>query len=428
MLEMSTPHVQYHALEIVLKDILSATKPRQEDCAIRVHIINEFRAVVESVESLRGTTVEPFGSFVSNLYTRRGDLDISVEVPNDSLVSAAGRRHKQDILKDIRKALRKRGGIHNLQFIPNARVPILKFESNRQNITCDISISNILGRTKSKLLLWISEIDERFRDMVLLVKEWAMAQNINDSKSGTLNSYSLCLLVIFHFQNCRPAIVPPLKEIYPGNIADDLTGVGDIVEGNIRDACAANISRFREKLKLNNSSLSELFVSFVNEFSRINLIASEYAICTYTGQWEEITSNSKWMAKKYPLLIEDPFEHQENTARAVGASQLIRISEAFMTTHHMLTSYTADRSSLVSTLFRPQILSQLVARTPRGVPSTAGRGRHRLNQSLSASIPSRNQTQFLALGNRTSTSYSQRRGPVVNSQAQQEWRPRYSER
>ncbi|XP_010262615.1 PREDICTED: protein HESO1 isoform X3 [Nelumbo nucifera] len=388
-LEMSTPHVQYHALEIVLKDILSATKPRQEDCAIRVHIINEFRAVVESVESLRGTTVEPFGSFVSNLYTRRGDLDISVEVPNDSLVSAAGRRHKQDILKDIRKALRKRGGIHNLQFIPNARVPILKFESNRQNITCDISISNILGRTKSKLLLWISEIDERFRDMVLLVKEWAMAQNINDSKSGTLNSYSLCLLVIFHFQNCRPAIVPPLKEIYPGNIADDLTAM---------------------------------------QFSRINLIASEYAICTYTGQWEEITSNSKWMAKKYPLLIEDPFEHQENTARAVGASQLIRISEAFMTTHHMLTSYTADRSSLVSTLFRPQILSQLVARTPRGVPSTAGRGRHRLNQSLSASIPSRNQTQFLALGNRTSTSYSQRRGPVVNSQAQQEWRPRYSER
>lgn len=32
------------------------------------------------------------------------------------------------------------------------------------------------------------------------VKEWAKAHHINDSKSGTLNSYSLSLLVIFHFQ------------------------------------------------------------------------------------------------------------------------------------------------------------------------------------------------------------------------------------
>ena len=32
------------------------------------------------------------------------------------------------------------------------------------------------------------------------IKEWAKAQKINDPKSGSLNSYSLCLLVLFHFQ------------------------------------------------------------------------------------------------------------------------------------------------------------------------------------------------------------------------------------
>lgn len=32
------------------------------------------------------------------------------------------------------------------------------------------------------------------------IKEWAKAKAINDPKNGTLNSYSLCLLVIFHFQ------------------------------------------------------------------------------------------------------------------------------------------------------------------------------------------------------------------------------------
>ena len=56
-----------------------------------------------------------------------------------------------------------------MKLIPNARVPILKFESTRQSISCDISIDNLQGQMKSKLLLWISEIDGRFHDMVLLV-------------------------------------------------------------------------------------------------------------------------------------------------------------------------------------------------------------------------------------------------------------------
>lgn len=61
------------------------------------------------------------------------------------------------------------GGWRRYQLIPNARVPILKVESNIQNVSCDISIDNLKCQVKSKLLLWISEIDPRFRDMVLLV-------------------------------------------------------------------------------------------------------------------------------------------------------------------------------------------------------------------------------------------------------------------
>lgn len=112
-----------------------------------------------------------------------------------------------------------------MQFIPNARVPILKIVSKWQNISCDISIDNLQCQIKSKFLFWLNEIDDRFRDMVLLVflvvnqhflfwrgtylsfvvhalqvKEWAKANGINNPKNGTLNSYSLSLLVIFHFQ------------------------------------------------------------------------------------------------------------------------------------------------------------------------------------------------------------------------------------
>ncbi|WMV33324.1 hypothetical protein MTR67_026709, partial [Solanum verrucosum] len=230
-------------LEHTLQNILHSINPLEEDWSMRFQLIHELRAVVESIEILRdanlvkpeffswnypslghlGATVEPFGSFVSNLFTRWGDLDISIELPNGSHISAAGKKYKLSLLGDVLKALRAKGGCRKLQFITNARVPILKFQGN-YNISCDISINNLSGQMKSKILYWINMIDGRFRDMVLLVKEWAKAHNINDSKTGTLNSYSLSLLVVFHFQTCVPAILPPLKEIYPGSMVDDLTG------------------------------------------------------------------------------------------------------------------------------------------------------------------------------------------------------------
>lgn len=56
-----------------------------------------------------------------------------------------------------------------MKYISHARVPILKCESNKDNISCDISINNLSGQMKSKMLFWINDIDSRFRDMVLIV-------------------------------------------------------------------------------------------------------------------------------------------------------------------------------------------------------------------------------------------------------------------
>ncbi|KAI3992264.1 hypothetical protein MKX01_029985 [Papaver californicum] len=266
-------------LERCVRDILKVIKPLGGDVTARYTIINDLRTVVRSINSLKGATVEPFGSFVSNLYTRCGDLDISIEVPCDSLVSSTVKTNKQNFLREIREVLGRRGLVRDLRLLLHVRVPVLIFESNLHGISCDISISNLLCQIKSKLFFWITGIDERFRDMVLLIKEWAKAHQINDPKNGTLNSHSLCLLVVFHFQTCEPPILPPLREIYEGNIADDLT------------------ERFRTDSfrNVNRSSLSELVISFPHKFSKLNMLASEYVICTYTGRWEHRSNSTKWM-------------------------------------------------------------------------------------------------------------------------------------
>ncbi|CAI0411209.1 unnamed protein product [Linum tenue] len=178
-------------LESTLWDILGVIEPQRDDWLIRQRIVQELQDVVRTIPNLRGATVEPFGSFVSNLFTPWGDLDITVMLDYGSYISVAGKKRKLSLLEDVLRALKEKGGWWRLRFIPNAKVPILKFEKGCPAISGDISIDNLGGQMKSKCLFWLNQIDGRFRPLVLLT--------------------------------CKPAIFPPLLALYPTNALDDLT-------------------------------------------------------------------------------------------------------------------------------------------------------------------------------------------------------------
>ncbi|KAI3984422.1 hypothetical protein MKX01_011376 [Papaver californicum] len=337
-------------LEISLSEILLAIKPSEDDVTARTQIINELKATMGCMRSqnLRGASVELFGSFVSNLYTRWGDLDISVQLPENQVYHSTG-------LREIKGALQRRGVFRIVDFIPEARVPILAVANSSNNIHFDISINNWKGLINSKFLFWVTQIDGRFRDMVLLIKEWAKSRDINSPRYGTLNSYSLSLLT------CEPAIIPPLKEIYAGNIVKDFRGGRLTVteERNIHETCNANIERFRRNLtNVNKSSLSELFVSFFQKFSTIKTMASDRVICTYSGQWEQ---KRNYFRRSTPILIEDPIDRPRNAARAVMyMSNLDKISEACEGTYQKLRSACCDKTSLISSLVSREISSKIL--------------------------------------------------------------------
>lgn len=371
----------YSVIESTLKEILKVIVPPREDWVTRLKVIDELRNVVQSMESLRGATVEPFGSFVSNLFIRGGDLDISIELSNGSHISNSAKKRQRNLLAELLGVMRRRGGWYKLQFIGNAQVPILKSVSAFGSISCDISIDNLKGQMKSKFLFWVTEIDGRFRDMVLLVKEWAKAHKINNPKAGSLNSYSLSLLVIFHFQTCVPAILPPLRILYPGNMVDELTGVRADSEQRITEVCSTNIARFKsdKSRPVNRSSLSELFVSFIAKFCDIHLKAEDLGICVFNGQWEDINSNTRWLPKNKALFIEDPFEQPANTARTVSDKKLMEISEAFQATHLTLISSNLTRNSLLVALARPNIFPSIL-NGQAGYPSYNGGGHYATTQ------------------------------------------------
>jgi DNA polymerase sigma len=57
---------------------------------------------------LKGASVKPFGSFVSILYAKSGDLDVSIDVRSGSGLPI-NKKKKQDALGELMRALQNRG-------------------------------------------------------------------------------------------------------------------------------------------------------------------------------------------------------------------------------------------------------------------------------------------------------------------------------
>ncbi|XP_074571129.1 protein HESO1-like isoform X2 [Curcuma longa] len=342
----STSNNRLHVLEICLRDILVEIKPAEHDRIKRLIEINKLEDCLQGLTAFRVSTVKPFGSFVSNLYTKWGDLDVSVQIDNSQ---------EDNILWKIMRELRRTGLASSVEYIPNARVPLLKYVSRQHNISFDVSVNNHLGVKKSNVLKWLSEIDDRFRDMVLVLKEWAKAEDINDPKSGSLSSYALCLLVIFHFQTREPPIFPPLRAIINEERISE-RGWSSFSESHFEDVCSANIQRFRSSRLRNQNSLAQLLLSFFDKFSDIRTYGSDYSISTYEGR-----RISRRFYRSPPLIIEDPFERMENAARTVRWVELPKISNAFQNAHNKLLSglVLSNRDSLLYLLTRPFLASKL---------------------------------------------------------------------
>lgn len=138
------------------------------------------------------------------------------KIRNPAVVSAL-HRIRQSISKNVKFARR-------ILYIP-AVVPILQIEftGKFKDLDVDLNINNFAGIRNTHLIRQYTFIDERFPMICLLVKHWAIVNDINSAQNGTLNSYSLILLVL-HFMQCgvQPPILPNLFELHPEEFSSDL--------------------------------------------------------------------------------------------------------------------------------------------------------------------------------------------------------------
>lgn len=156
--------------------------------------------------------VTPFGSVVNGFWIKNSDIDICIQVP-----VLLNRKDQIKFLKKVSVLLSSyKGGIIELRF--SAKVPIVHFyfknPSNDFELSCDISVNNILAIINSKLIQTYVSIDKRLQLMGIAVKYWSKKRHINDRSKGFLSSFSLILMIIHFLQNVtRPRILPSLQDI-----------------------------------------------------------------------------------------------------------------------------------------------------------------------------------------------------------------------
>nr|CRZ22699.1 Bm3717 [Brugia malayi] len=262
-----------------------------------------------------GSTVNGCGSYNS-------DMDLCICQPYKNHSFEANRSYSIHVLRKLHKKFVTdwRQMFKTCQYIP-AKVPIIKLEmaAPYEELEIDINCNNVAGIYNSHLLHYYSRVDDRFPALCLLVKHWAINAGINNAMMGTLNSYSLILMVL-HFLQCGalPPVLPNLQFLYPSLF--NATCSLDSLE-LFRDLPHPLPPR-----EFNTETVGELLIAFFDYFAHFDFKNKAISIrngCVYSR--DLLADNTM----RFKIFIEEPYD-QRNTARCVTSIENLQlIREAF---------------------------------------------------------------------------------------------------
>mmetsp|Transcript_41128 Transcript_41128/g.94614 ORF Transcript_41128/g.94614 Transcript_41128/m.94614 type:complete len:532 (+) Transcript_41128:78-1673(+) len=203
---------QQKELKLAIKERLADLKLREADKALLNECAEALRLDLRKLGAESEWKLELYGSIANGFGTRFSDLDATCvratgsdhrcrgeECPSDSDDATKDPVSTVPMLERLGNILRENPRFSSVSPVCPAKVPILKarFEDK---LDVDLSVNNFKAVQNTKLLKAYSLLDERVRDLAVLVKCWAKSVDVCGAWNGNLSSYTFTLMVIYFMQ------------------------------------------------------------------------------------------------------------------------------------------------------------------------------------------------------------------------------------
>ncbi|KAF8051698.1 hypothetical protein N665_1682s0003 [Sinapis alba] len=286
-------------LDKVLNDVYCSSRPVSADYVARKNTLKHLNALALDIFG-NSPVLKAYGSFAMDMFFAQSDLDVSINFGNGT-----SELPKLQILERFAEKLRSlqgEGHVRNVVSILTARVPIVRFVDQRTSVECDLAVDSKDAVLYSQIIQIISQIDDRFQKLCLLIKLWAKSHYVNSASHNTLNSISITLLVAHHLQTRDPPILPPFSVLFKDGI-DPFN-----VEKRTKEFLNCGQQR-------NKESLGRLFVTFFVKLQSVEFLWRQgLCVSLLSGLW----ISKKWRKSGVGINVEDFIDVSQNVARVVN--------------------------------------------------------------------------------------------------------------
>ncbi|OJD26092.1 hypothetical protein ACJ73_02530 [Blastomyces percursus] len=277
-----------------MRELYDRLLPSEESEQRRSKFVNKLEKLLNKQWPGNNIRVHVFGSSGNKLCSSDSDVDICITTTYKEL-------EKVCMLADFLV----KSGMERVVCVSHARVPIVKIWDPELRLACDMNVNNTLALENTRMIRTYVEIDERVRQLAMIVKYWTKRRILNDAAlGGTLSSYTWICLIINFLQTRIPPILPSLQERRAKN-TNDTDGSGSLFDDDLE-----KLAGFGKENKL---SLGELLFQFFRYYgheidyeTKVMSVRKGTLISKEGKGWHLLQNNR--------LCVEEPF----NTSRNLG--------------------------------------------------------------------------------------------------------------
>ncbi|EKX50167.1 hypothetical protein GUITHDRAFT_103980 [Guillardia theta CCMP2712] len=314
---------------------VAETSPPREEMVRKVSVCTSVSKIIAG--SYQRSSVQMFGSSGSNLCSKGSDVDICLLIPEEEIQRNAKGQRKTARFRYFLIGLAKlltRQGMMNVEPLPNARVPIIKFQARDGldfSFDCDLCVNNVLACINTNLLFTYTMLDARVRPLIMCIKHWVKQRQIHNAFRGYLSSYTYSLMVIQYLQYER--ILPCLQNLKREEARQKNDSSFAVqCEGKEYDCYFYRNVESLAGERNNPCSLGLLLVGFFHFYSNVFSIGEGVVsirsgrLLKKTAKGWDVPGNNK---NRHVICIEDPFDVNLDLGRYVDENTVKDIEMEF---------------------------------------------------------------------------------------------------